>query len=100
MAIQFSIDFEQYPAIDQQSVAEALSHACQVIKHNLSTFTHSSQMHSSINNFYQACENDHWTSGFWTGTIWLAYENTQDEAFKESGLVQVESFNQRILNKV
>lgn len=100
MAIQFSIDFQQHPTIDQQGVAEALSNACEIIKHNLSTFTHSSQMHSSINNFYQACENDHWTSGFWPGTIWLAYENTQDEVFKESGLVQVESFNQRILNKV
>ena len=30
-------------------------------------------------------DNTEWTNGFWTGEIWLAYELTKDEAFKEAG---------------
>ncbi|MCQ1061163.1 glycoside hydrolase family 88 protein [Photobacterium sp. ZSDE20] len=100
MGINFTINFEQYQTIDKQGVTQALSDAINIIKHNLTTFTHASQMHSSVKNQYQACKNDHWTSGFWPGTIWLAYENSLDDVFKDSNLIQIQSFHQRIINKV
>jgi len=100
MSIQLTINFEKYKNINKQEVAQALVDATSIVKSNLQYFTHASQMHSSINNHYLVCENDHWTSGFWPGVIWLAYENTNDEEFKKSGLVQVDSFHNRIINKV
>lgn len=55
---------------------------------------------NSENNFYVSTENTDWTEGFYTGEIWLAYELTGDEKFKETALKQVESFLERIENKI
>lgn len=55
---------------------------------------------NSENNFYKASDNVEWSTGFWTGEIWLAYEYTKDEKFKEIALKQVESFKKRIENKI
>ena len=88
------------PEISQQKVIETLDFASNQAKMNLDEFTHRCQNHSSENNFYSTCENDQWTSGFWPGIIWLAYEHTGDAAFAESGNIFVESFLSRIINKV
>ncbi len=40
-----------------------------------------------------------WTSSFWTGILWLAYEKTKDDKFLEAAKIQVESFNERIAEK-
>lgn len=57
---------------------------------------------NSIGNYYQAGENRGWTTGFYTGLIWLAYENEKDPQQKElllqTGNAQVESFLHRIEN--
>ncbi len=39
-------------------------------------------------------------TGFWTGEIWLAYERTGEEVFKEAGTIQAESFLERIKERV
>jgi unsaturated chondroitin disaccharide hydrolase len=69
------------------------------VRRNLPDFTYSCQNHSSINKFYPPCENNQWTCGFWPGEIWLAFERTNEEAFRESGSVLVQSFLERILKK-
>lgn len=63
-------------------------------------FTYACQNHSSVNNFYPACENNQWTCGFWPGQIWLAYEHLCDETLKYAGLILVESFLERIERKI
>lgn len=45
-------------------------------------------------------DNRDWTTGFWTGEIWLAYEHTGDPRLKEAGEVQVRSFLERIEKKI
>lgn len=55
---------------------------------------------NSENNFYETSDNVEWTTGFWTGEIWLAYEYSRNERFKEIALKQVESFKDRIINKI
>ena len=54
----------------------------------------------SVNGFYPATENVEWTTGFWTGEIWLAYELSGNTRFKDSALIQVDSFLNRIINKI
>lgn len=100
MPLALKKDFGQYQTIERHEIQQAITNATQIIKQNLAEFTDSSQMHSSVNNHYHRCENNQWTCGFWPGSIWLAYENTRDEAFKYAGLVQVESFYQRIVRQV
>lgn len=55
---------------------------------------------NSEGNFYEATENSDWTEGFYTGEIWLAYELTGDEKFKELALKHVDSFLDRIERRV
>ena len=59
--------------------------------------------HASVNNVYE--ENDNytscgWNTGFWTGILWLAYEATGDEKYKERALSHIPSFFKRIDQKL
>lgn len=56
--------------------------------------------HSSQNNVYAVDTNHDWTAGFWCGILWLMYEYTDDEIFKERALVQCEGFKERMDNCV
>lgn len=67
---------------------------------SLLMFTDAFKYSHSENNWYAPSENVEWTTGFWTGEIWLAWEHTQDERLKEAALAQVESFMDRIVRKV
>ena len=45
-------------------------------------------------------KNVEWTPGFWTGILWLCYENTHEEVFKKLAEKNVESFYERIKDQV
>ena len=84
-----------------KTVAEqALDGACRLVKENLPQFTTKFPSSNSFDNFFVPTENVEWTTGFWTGVIWLAYEHTRDEAFKQVALIQVDSFLHRIEEKI
>ena len=86
--------------IKSQDVIKALDIAADQAKRNLPEFTFNCQNHTSVNNFYPACDNDQWTCGFWPGIIWLSYEHTDDSSFSDAGNILVDSFLNRIVNKV
>ena len=88
------------PVLTDEEARAALEKCIEQVRRNLGEFTTSSQNHSSVNNFYPQCKNDQWTTGFWPGEIWLAYEYTNDEAFKNAALEHVKSMNYRIENKI
>ena len=88
------------PVLTDEEARAALEKCIEQVRRNLGEFTTSSQNHSSVNNFYPQCKNDQWTTGFWPGEIWLAYEYTKDEAFKNAALEHVKSMNYRIENKI
>jgi len=88
------------PELSALEISRALDIAVEQVRRNLAQFTHTCQNHTSVNNFYPTCENDQWTTGFWPGMIWLAYEHTKDEAFVASGNVLIDSFLHRIENKI
>lgn len=48
------------------------------------------------NNEYGIIENIEWTDGFWTGLLWLAYEYTGDEKYRELADKNVSSFKNRV----
>lgn len=89
-----------YPEITEAEVKALLDQASGIVLENLGEFTEKFQPSNSEHNFYKPVENTTWTTGFWTGEIWLAYEHTKDERFRKAAEVQVESFLQRIIDKV
>lgn len=86
--------------ITDAEIVKALDHATAQVLANLPKFTHAFKYSHSEDNFYTPSENVEWTTGFWTGEIWLAYEYSQNTLLKEAGLIQVESFMERILHKI
>lgn len=78
----------------------AIQQALPIIEHNTELFTHHFQDSNSANNFYPPTENVEWTTGFSTGIYWLAYELTNQSIFKESALVHVDNFLNRIEQRI
>lgn len=91
---------KEYKRISDSQVREALDLACRLVEENLPEFTEYFPDSNSRENFYPQTENVEWTTGFWTGEIWLAYEKTKKEALRKAGERQVESFLERIEKKV
>lgn len=91
---------EQKPEITDSEVEAALDAASAQVIRNLPKFTYCFQKAYSENGFYQPTENRDWTTGFWTGEIWLAYEHTKNPALKEAGEVQMKDFLNRIEEKI
>jgi len=78
----------------------ALGHCVQRLRAQLPRFTWSFPGPASIDGIYPQIGNVEWTTGFWTGQLWLAYEYTGDEVFKSTALIQVEDFLKRIQNHI
>lgn len=74
--------------------------AIELIRHNTQKYGSSFLTTNSTKNFYGTMDNKDWTNGFWTGELWLAYEATKEEIFKQTALEQVSSFEYRIQNKI
>lgn len=89
-----------YDMMNEEQAKEALQLAVSLVEGNVDEFTDCFPDSNSQDNFYPKSENIEWTTGFWTGEIWLAYEETGDEKLKHAGEVQVESFLDRILKRV
>ena len=90
----------KYPGTSEKMLQKAIEQATKIVKGNLGDFTESFQSPNTENGFYWPTENVEWTTGFWTGVVWLAYELTKDEAFRKTGEIHVESFLNRIEKKI
>ncbi len=86
--------------ISDIEIQEALSFSCSQILHILPEFTEKFQDKYSVDGFYEPIMNNTWTTGFWTGQIWLAYEYCRNEELKRAGEIQMASFLKRIIEKV
>lgn len=92
--------FMAHPEITDQEVKNALNHAIEQVERQVPEFYDEFPAAASKDNFYPKIENVDWTNGFWTGEIWLAYEETKDEKLKEAALHQVSNFKNRIEKKI
>lgn len=98
--------FENKPVITGEEVESALWFSAGQVVRNLKDFTYKFQKAYSEDGFYQPIENNYWTTGFWTGEIWLAYEYMKEKEdpsaaqLREAGEIQIDSFLNRIENKI
>ncbi|WP_313180455.1 glycoside hydrolase family 88 protein [Lacrimispora sp.] len=91
---------ETYEAITIEEAHIALDQVAARIRNNISIFYDSFPGAGSVNQIYPATENNDWTNGFWTGQLWLAYEQTKEAAFKEAALYQVPGFRERLIKRI
>lgn len=89
-----------YEEVTQEKAERALELVTKLVYQNLSTFTNDFPASNSENGFYPKSDNTEWTTGFWTGQIWLSYETTLKQEFLAAGQLQVKSFLNRIEKKI
>lgn len=86
---------------------EAIQAALKQIDGNLETFARVCPHDTTINNVYPPRRlrdnpegtNVGWTTGFWPGILWLAYEWTGDDQYRRVAEMQGESFAARMRSK-
>lgn len=67
---------------------------------NLPAFTAKYPAPCSNKNIYPAIDNREWTSSFWTGILWLAYEISGTERYRETATKQLEDYRKRIEDRI
>ena len=94
------------PAIQEDEIGRCFDFALEQVGRNLKEFTCKFKRAFSTDGFYDATENENWTTGFWTGQIWLAWEwavksgrKELAEELKKAGEIQIDSFLRRIDEK-
>jgi len=91
---------QNLPEITDAEVKEALNTALRQTRSCLPKFSDEFKHIFSSHNFYTTASNDQWTNGFWTGELWLAYENSGDKIFRKAAMKQVQSFLNRIEQEI
>jgi unsaturated chondroitin disaccharide hydrolase len=92
--------FEKTPAVDRQFVEKAIQHVLAKIDQNLDVFTDMFPDSNSERLIYKPIENVEWTTSFWTGMLWLAYEYTGDEKYRKVAEKQIQSFKERLEQRI
>lgn len=77
-------------------IQSELNRCCDILKANMQKFGEDFPSACATNSKYRIKKNDDWTNGFWTGMLWIAYEYTGDEAFKELAMKNIKSFEKRL----
>ncbi|WP_031230544.1 glycoside hydrolase family 88 protein [Asticcacaulis sp. YBE204] len=85
---------------DKALIQKAITDALKRIDKGIETFGSAYPMPSSEGYEYKSMDNTEWTNGFWTGQLWLAYELSGDEKYRNAADENVKSFHQRIFDRV
>ncbi|HEX3046101.1 MAG TPA: glycoside hydrolase family 88 protein [Bacillota bacterium] len=88
------------PIVNQRFCKSAIDFVLSKIDENLDTFRNKFPAPASQNNIYPAVENVEWTSSFWTGMLWLAFEVTGNTKYREVAEGQLESYQRRVTEKI
>lgn len=88
------------PEITQAELNWAIKNALVQMKTVLSNFGNQLLSPCSEKQFYHPVQNVGWTTGFWPGELWLAYENTGEAVFREAALYHVQSFLERMEKRI
>jgi len=85
------------PTANHDLLAEALNDAVERIDANLEDFYDRFPEPSSDDLVYGSTDNaGGWTTSFWTGLCWLAYEVTGAGRFRDAAETQIETFERRL----
>jgi unsaturated chondroitin disaccharide hydrolase len=88
--------FIQEAGIDKKSLEEAIKLVLEKVDSKLEDFSYKFPFIGSENLVYSPVNNVYWTSSFWTGMLWLAYEVTNDKKYRDVAEIHLKSFKDRI----
>lgn len=86
--------------LKEETISRAINQALTKIDAGLQVFKTQFPAPSSVAGVYPAIDNIEWTNGFWTGQLWLAYELTGAQRYLDAALQQVDSFAERIEQRI
>ncbi|MGX7133053.1 glycoside hydrolase family 88 protein [Enterococcus songbeiensis] len=86
--------------LTKEKVEGAIQEALEKIDRNMNKLGERFPTPATKNNTYEPIDNIEWTTGFWTGMLWLAYEYSKDEKYRKLAEKQVVSFHHRIKENI
>lgn len=86
--------------VSKEKVKVAIEEALKKIDHNMNKLGERFPTPAAKNGVYEPIDNIEWTTGFWTGMLWLAYEYSGDEKYRHLAEKHVESFYHRIKENI
>lgn len=93
--------FQDNPALlDKAFWEKALAFALGMIEKNIPTFSEGYPAPASIGNVYPSIPNTEWTSSFWNGMLWQAYQYTADEHYREAAEKTLHDYQRRLEKRI
>lgn len=86
--------------LDRAYWEEALTFALGMIEKNISAFSEGYPAPASIDNVYPIIPNTEWTSSFWNGMLWQAYQYTGDEQYRRAAEKTLGDYQRRLEKRI
>lgn len=83
----------------KQQLDIAREQVLELISRNLADFGEKFPAETCVAGYYPLTDNVEWTTSFWTGQLWLAWEMSGDEKFRAMAKKNVRSFGLRIAGR-
>ena len=93
-------EYEAAGFLTREEVTAAMDRVADQVRCNMEYFGTRFPSSATRNQTYGVIDNIEWTDGFWTGLLWLCYEYTGDDAFKDLALKNVGSFLNRVEKRI
>ena len=97
------MNFERYNNcgnLTEEKLRAALSNALLKIDKNIPNYSDGFMTSASKDGIYGKKDNVDWTSSFWPGILWLAYEFTKKDRYKDCAMGLMPSYKNRLYNMI
>lgn len=86
--------------LTEEELRKAMEHCIHQVDLNMDYFEKRFPWSATKEDHYPIIDNIEWTDGFWTGMLWLAYEYTHEDKYKELAECNIKSFLHRVENRI
>ena len=88
------------PGLNQRLMEDSIAFVLAKIDQNLELFVDRYPAPSSVAGRYEPIDNIEWTNGFWTGLLWLAFEVTGAQRYRDVALGHLASYRCRVRERI
>jgi unsaturated chondroitin disaccharide hydrolase len=92
--------FSAPPKTGSEFWREALAFAVERTRRNIPRFKNQYPAPASVNKIYPLIDNTEWTTSFWPGQLWLAWESTGQELFRNAAEDRIADFRARLDKRI